>query len=166
MANPFVGEIRLFGGNFAPSGWAFCDGQLLAIADNEALFSLIGTTYGGNGQTTFALPDLRGRVPVHQAPSFVIGSSGGQEQVTLTTVQLPAHGHPLLASSADGTTSDPTSSVFAENDARSFSTAAPSTTLHASALTTTGGGQPHDNRMPYLALNFIISLFGVFPSQN
>jgi microcystin-dependent protein len=166
MSTPFVGEIRLFGGNFAPNGWAFCDGQLLAIADNDVLFQLIGTTFGGDGQSNFALPDLRGRVPVHQGATFVLGASGGQEQVTLTTAQMPAHAHPLSASAADGTSADPANATFAENDARSYSGTTPTTTLHASSLATSGGGQPHDNRMPYLALNFIISLFGIFPSQN
>lgn len=166
MSQPYVGEIRLFGGNFAPNGWAFCNGQLMAIAENTTLFQLIGTTYGGDGQTTFALPDLRGRIPVHQSGSFSIGQTSGAESVTLTTAQLPAHTHTLVATSADGTSADPAHNVWAESDARTYSTAAPDSVMHASALGSAGGGQAHDNMMPFLAVNFIISLFGVFPSQN
>jgi microcystin-dependent protein len=172
MSTPFVGELRIFGGNFAPQGWAFCNGQLLAIAQNAVLFNLLGTTYGGDGQTTFALPDLRGRVPVHQGTSpssgatIVQGQMGGAEQVTLTLGQLPAHGHALQATAADGASADPTNNVWAESDARTFSTAAPNGVMDPSALSPTGGGQAHSNLMPYVAVNFIISLSGLFPSQN
>ena len=166
MSQPFVGEIRVFGGTFAPQGWAFCDGQLLAITQNETLFVLLGTTYGGDGQTTFALPDLRGRIPMHVGGGLVIGQSGGAEQVTLTSAQLPAHSHPLQATAADGTSADPTNNVWAESDARTFSTAAPDASMSASTLASAGGGQPHNNLMPFLGLSFIISLFGIFPSQN
>jgi microcystin-dependent protein len=166
MSQPFVGEIRVFGGSFAPQGWAFCDGQLLAINDNQVLFTLLGTTYGGNGTTTFALPDLRGRIPLHAGGGLVLGQSGGAEQVTLTTAQLPAHSHAMQATAVDGTSADPTNNVWAESDARTFSTAAPDTSMNASSLASTGGGQPHNNLMPFVGVSFIISLFGIFPSQN
>jgi len=167
---PYIGEIRIFAGNFAPVGWALCNGQLLSIAENDTLFNLIGTTYGGDGQTTFALPNLLGRIPIHQGTGggagYVIGQSAGSEQITLLANQVPAHAHALLASTADGTSADPTGAVWAESDARTFNTAAPDQSMHGSALSTVGGAQPHSNLMPYLAINFIISLFGVFPSQN
>jgi microcystin-dependent protein len=166
MSEPFIGEIRVFGGNFVPNGWAFCDGQLLAISQNTALFELIGTTYGGDGQTTFGLPDLRGRIPMHQGGGMTLAQSGGAEQVTLTTAQLPAHSHAIAATAADGTSADPTNNVWAESDARTFSTAAPDTAMDASALAAAGGGQPHPNLMPFVGVSFIISLFGIFPSQN
>jgi microcystin-dependent protein len=166
MSQPFLGEIRLFGGNFPPNGWAFCDGQLLSISQYEALFALIGTTYGGNGQTNFALPDLRGRVPAHQGGGFTMGQAAGVEQVTLTAAQLPAHTHTLRATAADGTSADPTNNVWAESDARTFSTAAPDATMHPSTLGAAGGSQPHSNLMPFVALSFIIALAGIFPSQN
>ena len=166
VAEPFIGEIRLFGGNFEPVGWAFCNGQLLSISQNTALFALIGTTYGGDGQSTFALPDLRGRVPVHQGSGFVIGQAGGAEQVTLAASEMPAHGHPLRATAADGTTADPTNGVWAESDARTYTTSSPDAKMHVSALAASGGGQPHPNMMPFVALNFIIALEGIFPSQN
>jgi microcystin-dependent protein len=154
------------GCNFAPQGWALCNGQILSIADNTVLFDLVGTTYGGDGQTTFALPDLRGRVPVHQGTGFSIGQTGGAEQVTLTTAELPAHSHGLRATAADGTSADPTSNVWAESDARTYSTATPNATMHASTLGATGSGQAHSNVMPFVTLNFIIALEGIFPSQN
>ena len=160
----------MFAGNFSPAGWALCDGQLLAISEYDTLFNLIGTTYGGDGQTTFALPNLLGRIPLHQGTgvgtSYVIGESAGSEQITLLTNQLPAHTHALQASTADGTSADPTGTLWAESDARSFNSGAPDQAMHASALSAVGGTQPHSNLMPYLAINFIISLFGVYPSQN
>jgi microcystin-dependent protein len=165
VSEPFIGEIRLFGGNFAPVGWALCNGQLLSISQNDALFALIGTTYGGDGQTTFALPDLRGRVPVHQGAGSVIGQTGGAEQVTLTANEVPAHGHALRATSVDGTSADPTNAIWAESDARTYSTSAPNATMHGTALGATGGGQAHPNMMPFVTVNFIIALQGVFPSQ-
>ncbi len=173
MATPFIGEIRLFAGNFAPVGWALCDGSLLPIAENEALFNLIGTTYGGNGQTTFGLPDMRGRVPVHQGSGNglslrTIGEMGGAEQVTLTPSQLPSHNHVLNATTTPAST--------ANGVAGSLTGAAASTNFYGStpgggalapqALTATGGNQPHNNMAPFLGLNFIISLFGIFPSQG
>jgi microcystin-dependent protein len=166
MSNPFIGEIRMFGGNFAPQGWAFCNGQLLAIDQNTALFQLIGTTYGGDGQTTFALPNLQSRVPMHQGTGHVLGEMAGSEAVTLTVNQIPAHGHNPQASNAGSATS-PSGTVWANSPALQF---APSNSavspMHASAIGSAGGSQPHDNMLPYLAINFIISLFGVYPPQN
>lgn len=169
MSNPYVGEIRLFGGNFAPAGWAFCDGSLQSIAENETLFALIGTTYGGDGEQTFALPDLRGRVPVHVGPGFAQGQAGGSEQVTLSSAHLPAHGHPLLGTSATASTTDPSGAVpasLAEVTTFAYGTDAPLTTLDARTVGPAGGGTPHDNLQPYLALNYIISLYGIFPSPS
>lgn len=165
MSQPYVGEIRMGGWNFAPSGWAFCDGALMAISQNATLFNLIGTTYGGDGQSTFALPDLRGRLPVHQGTGFVIGQSAGSESVTLTTSQIPGHSHALEASSGGATSTDPTGQTYAAASADVY---VPPTSLASmnESTTSTGGGQPHDNRMPYLCVSFVISLFGVFPSQS
>jgi microcystin-dependent protein len=169
MAQPYVGEIRMFAGNFAPAGWMFCEGQLLPIAENVALFSLIGTTYGGDGQTTFGLPDLRGRIPLHFGNGTVLGETGGAETVTLTVQQIPAHGHALLASSGIASGNAPTGSVVpATTQAATitpYGTDAPLTTLHPSSVDPAGGSQPHNNFQPYLCVDFIISLFGIFPSQ-
>jgi len=167
MGQPYVGEIRLFGGNFAPAGWMFCDGQLLPISEHDTLFNLIGTTYGGDGQSTFALPDLRGRVPVHQGGGFPFAGTGGVEQVTLTQAQIPAHSHPLVASAAPGTAdrgdgrvlaTPPGFDLYVEDVA--------GVALSPSAIAATGGSQPHENMQPYLGLSFIMSLFGIFPSQT
>jgi len=169
MSTPYVGEIRMFGGNFAPVGWMFCEGQLLPIDQYDTLFNLIGTTYGGDGQSTFALPDLRGRLPVHQGGGFTVGQNGGVEQVTLTQQQLPAHTHQLLGSASGATGSNPTNSVLAASASATVSpygTDAPPTTLNAGSITSAGGSQPHDNFQPYLCISFIISLFGIFPSQT
>lgn len=173
MSDPFIGEIRMFGGNFAPAGWAFCNGQLMAISENDALFTLIGTTYGGDGQETFGLPDLQGRVPVHagQGPSitqnYQLGEKAGSEQVTLTTQQLPIHNHGWLASNDPSNSLIPTSNVVSTplNITPYFAGAA-SVPLNAQSLQPVGGSQPHDNMMPFLCVNFIISLFGIFPSQS
>lgn len=170
MSNPFIGEIRMFGGTFAPAGWAFCSGQLMAISQNDALFTLIGTTYGGDGQETFGLPDLQGRIPMHQGPGFVIGEKAGSETVTLTTQQIPSHSHPPTCQTAVGSQA-PTNGVWATTTAASstiYSNAAPTAGLNfnASAVAPAGGSQPHENMMPYLVVSFIISLFGIFPSQN
>lgn len=166
MSQPFVGEIRMFAGNFAPVGWAFCNGALIPISQNPALFQLIGTTYGGDGQTTFALPDLQSRVPVHVGPGFALGQNGGAETVTLTVSQIPAHSHVPQASSSAGTQSSPSNGVWAQSTLGQFSSAAPSVTMAPAALGSSGGSQPHDNMIPFLAVNFILSLFGVFPSQT
>jgi len=171
MSSPYVGEIRMFGGNFAPVGWALCQGQLLPISENDVLFNLIGTTYGGDGQNTFALPDLRGRVPVHQGTfqgmSWNVGLAGGVEQVTLTTQQIPAHSHAVLASTATGTSRNPVpdaAPAVAAGDA--YVSSLDPVPLNAQAITSTGGSQPHENMQPFLSINFIISLFGVYPSQS
>jgi microcystin-dependent protein len=168
MAQPYVGEIRMFAGNFAPAGWMMCEGQLLPITENETLFQLIGTTYGGDGQSTFALPDLRGRVPVHQGNGFILAETGGAESITLTVQQLPVHSHPLVASVADGTSVNPGGAVLAQTQpgiARYFEDA-PTVNMSPQAISSIGGSQPHENMQPYLCVNFIISLFGIFPSPT
>jgi microcystin-dependent protein len=172
MAQPYVGEIRMFAGNFAPAGWMFCEGQLLPISEYETLFQLIGTTYGGDGQSTFGLPDLRGRVPIHngQGPgisqSYQIAETGGVETVTLTAQQIPVHNHPMVATLDIPTGSNPGSSVTGQAAAKLYRAGNPSVTLEATAINSTGGSQPHDNFQPYLCVDFIISLFGIFPSPT
>jgi microcystin-dependent protein len=167
MAQPYVGEIRMFAGNFAPAGWMFCEGQLLPISEYETLFNLIGTTYGGDGQSTFALPDLRGRTPVHFGNGFTLAETGGVETVTLTVSQIPAHSHAFLATSSPANATGPTANVLGELTAESiFTSSAPTIAMAAGTGSSTGGSQPHDNFQPYLCVNFIISLFGIFPSQT
>jgi microcystin-dependent protein len=167
MAQPYVGEIRMFGGNFAPAGWMFCEGQLLPISENETLFQLIGTRYGGNGQETFALPDLRGRLPIHQGNSFILAETGGAEEITLTTQQMPTHSHPFLASTAVGTNPNVQGNVAAAaGNIDLYREAPPGSAMAAQAVGPTGGSQPHTNFQPYLCVDFIISLFGIFPSMN
>jgi microcystin-dependent protein len=169
MAQPYVGEIRMFAGNFAPAGWMFCEGQLLPISENETLFQLIGTTYGGDGQSTFALPDLRGRVPLHFGNGFNLAETGGAEEITLTVNQIPAHTHPLFCSSGGQSTSaDPQGGVWAPSDATQYSTGVADVQMGNPAITSdpTGGSQPHTNFQPYLCINFIISMFGIFPSAT
>ncbi len=167
MAQPYVGEIRMFAGNFAPAGWMFCEGQLLPISENETLFQLIGTTYGGDGQETFALPDLRGRLPIHQGNGFVLAESAGTEEVTLTINQIPAHSHAFLASSGPGTANSPAGTVLAESPGVTVLIEdVTSTNLNAATISPVGGSQPHTNYQPYLCVNFIISLFGIFPSPT
>jgi microcystin-dependent protein len=167
MAQPYVGEIRMFAGNFAPAGWMFCDGQLLPISQNETLFQLIGTTYGGDGQSTFALPDLRGRVPVHQGNGLILAESGGVEEVTLTVNQIPTHGHPQHGSAGPGNANSPGGNVTGESAAvKVYVSEAPTAGLNAAAVATVGGSQPHTNFQPYLCVDFIISLFGIFPSPT
>ncbi|AZO40327.1 phage tail protein [Mesorhizobium sp. M7D.F.Ca.US.005.01.1.1] len=167
MAQPYVGEIRIFAGNFAPAGWMFCEGQLLPISENETLFQLIGTTYGGDGESTFALPDMRGRLPMHQGNSFVLAETGGVEEVTLTVQQMAAHTHPFLASQNTAGGSSPTGNTVGQVGAtqiyREAAAASPMSSLSGSL---TGGNQPHTNFQPYLCVNFIISLFGIFPSPT
>jgi microcystin-dependent protein len=171
MAQPCVGEIRMFAGNYAPEGWAFCDGSLLSIAEQELLFTLIGTTYGGDGQETFALPDLRGRVPIHQGTgnglqSYTLGEKGGTETVTLTTAQMPAHTHTAVADSAAGSQATPGGGVWAANAAaKPYGSSAPSAAMNAAAVASSGGGQPHENMLPFLGINYIISLSGIYPSS-
>jgi microcystin-dependent protein len=172
MSDPYVGEIRMFAGNFAPLGWAFCDGSLLPIAENDVLFTLIGTTYGGDGQQTFGLPDLRGRIPIHMGQgtvsSFVIGQNGGSESVTLTTNSLPVHPHSFNGTTSTASATSPANAVVASPTTIDLyrPATAPNTNLNASALSQTGGSQPHDNTQPFLCVSFIISLFGIFPSQS
>lgn len=169
MAQPYVGEIRMFAGNFAPAGWMFCEGQLLPISEYETLFNLIGTTYGGDGQSTFALPDLRGRLPLHQGNGFILAETGGAEEITLTVQQITAHSHALLGSTGTATSNDPTNNVGAKITTASvfgYGTDNPKTTLSPSAVGPVGGSQPHNNFQPYLCVDFIISLFGIFPSQT
>ena len=168
MAQPYVGEIRMFAGNFAPAGWMFCDGQIVPISENETLFQLIGTTYGGDGQSTFAVPDLRGRVPTHQGNGTILGEMGGVEEITLSLIHMPAHNHPMIASSSSGNTSTPQGNALAQTDGtvQLYISDPPSVDLNAAALSMVGRSQPHTNVQPYLCIDFIISLFGIFPSQN
>ena len=169
MAQPYTGEIRMFAGNFAPAGWMFCQGQLLAISENDALFQVIGTTYGGDGASTFALPDLRGRIPIHQGNGFILAESGGAESVTLTVNQIPAHSHALLGSGNPASTNSVANHVLAASTGVTvfpYGTDAPLTTLSPQSVTPIGGSQPHTNFQPYLCLDFIISLSGIFPSPT
>lgn len=167
MAQPYVGEIRMFAGNFAPAGWMFCEGQLLPISENETLFNLIGTTYGGDGQSTFALPDLRGRLPLHQGNGFILAETGGAEEVTLTTQQIPVHNHPAGCISTDGNSVSPTGGLPSVNTtALAYGAMPPQTPMNAASIAPVGGSQPHTNFQPYLCVDFIISLFGIFPSQT
>jgi microcystin-dependent protein len=167
MAQPYVGEIRMFAGNFAPAGWMFCEGQLLPISENETLFQLIGTTYGGDGQSTFALPDLRGRIPIHQGNGFILAETGGVEEVSLTVNQIPAHSHPLLASTSAGSVASPANNVLAESVAiNPYIQDQTNSNMNAAAVSSVGGSQPHTNFQPYLCIDFIISLFGIFPSPT
>jgi microcystin-dependent protein len=171
MSNPFIGEIRLFAGNFAPTGWAFCNGSLMAISENEALFNLIGTIYGGDGESTFALPDLRSRLPMHMGTGaglspYSIGETGGVESVTLTTNQIPAHSHDPQAVSGGGNQSTPQNGTWAGVTTSIYTSNSPNLPMNAALGGSAGGSQPHNNLMPYLAISFIISLFGIFPTQN
>ncbi|QSR27182.1 phage tail protein [Nocardioides aromaticivorans] len=168
MAQPYVGEIRMFGGNFAPAGWMFCEGQLLPISENETLFQLIGTTYGGDGQSTFALPDLRGRIPVHQGNGFVLAETGGVEEVTLTANQIPSHTHPLqVVNGLPGNQVAPTGNLPAMSfNVVPYINDAPAVSLAGGSVRSVGGSQPHTNMQPYLCISFIISLFGIFPSPS
>lgn len=173
MSTPYVGEIRMFAGNFAPVGWAFCQGQPLSISENPTLFALIGTTYGGDGRSTFALPDLQGRFPLHTGSGpglsdYFIGQMGGTESVTLSTAQMPAHNHNANCSGGTGNAGTPAGNYWSTDPAGA--TAAYNenggAAMAAGAIGTTGGSLPHDNMSPFVAVNFIISLFGVFPSQS
>lgn len=168
MSNPFIGEIKLFGGNFAPRDFANCDGQLMAIAQNTALFALIGTTYGGDGQSTFALPDLRGRIPVHQSNANPIGSVGGTETVALLTTQIPPHAHDLRAGAGGTKTTSPANAWFGSGGPQQYASnrVSPLTGVLQQGLAPSSGGLPHDNMMPYATLTFVIALFGLFPSRN
>ena len=178
MSEPFLGQLKIFAGNFAPVGWAFCDGALLAIVQNEPLFNLIGTTYGGDGQTTFALPDLRGRLPLHQGTgpggfTTVLGESGGTEAVTLPVSQLPVHSHTAMGNQGGGNTPTPVGNVWSYDpggDNAAYRTLgqneAPNAQMSSIAIGPAGGSQPHTNLQPFLCVNFIIALEGVFPTQS
>ncbi len=164
MAQPYVGEIRMFAGNFAPAGWMFCEGQLLPISENETLFQLLGTTYGGDGESTFELPDLRGRIPIHQGNGFILAETGGAEEITLTVSQIPAHSHPALASSNSANTPNPQNAIAGSGDiSQLYWGDPPDANGSPQAVGPVGGSQPHTNFQPYLCVNFIISLFGLFP---
>jgi microcystin-dependent protein len=174
MGQPYVGEIRMFGGNFAPAGWAFCDGSSVAISDNATLFNLIGTTYGGDGQTNFALPDLRGRLPAHMGTNggttIQIGEKAGVETVTLTTPQIPSHNHSLLAT-ASGQQVSPLNAIYAQATStvqglQTYAPGTPATPLVPASIQNAGGSQPHNNIQPYLCVSFIISLFGIYPTPT
>jgi microcystin-dependent protein len=166
MAQPYVGEIRMFAGNFAPAGWMFCAGQLLPISENETLFQLIGTTYGGDGQSTFGLPDLRGRIPLHQGNGFILAETGGTEEITLTINQVAAHSHPWLASEGAATSLTPAGNMPAEASKRFYVAPSAVAAMAPTSISPTGGSQPHNNFQPYLCIDFIISLFGLFPSPT
>jgi microcystin-dependent protein len=170
--SPYVGEIRMFAGNFAPNGWMFCEGQTLPISENEVLFQLIGTTYGGDGQETFNLPNLASRVPIHMGTgpdgtTYQIGEMAGTEQETLSTQQIPLHTHPLTGSTGTATSQDPANLLLATTQAQTYTNLTDTlTNMAANSIGPAGGSQPHENTQPFLCINFIISLFGVFPSQT
>lgn len=166
MSNPYVGEIRIFAGNFAPAGWMFCEGQLLPISEYDTLFNLIGTTYGGDGESTFALPDLRGRLPIHQGNGFILAETGGVEEVTLTLQQIPTHSHPYLGTSSNANDANAVNNVVAQaTGGFPYLNAPPPVAMAPGSVSSTGGSQPHTNFQPYLCVDFIISLFGIFPHQ-
>ena len=166
MADAYIGEIRMFGGNFAPYGWALCDGTILPIQGNEVLFSLIGNAYGGDGIANFGLPDLRGRVPVHQGGNFTLGQQLGQETVGVTVDQMPPHSHMPRAYDQSGNAADPSGALWAAPATARYSSTAPSLAMNANAIGPTGGSQGHNNMMPFLTINFIICLQGFFPSRD
>ena len=169
---PYIGTIMVFAGNFAPAGWAQCNGQLLPISQYDALFSLIGTTYGGDGQSTFALPDLRSRAPIHQGQgsglsSYVLGENAGVETVALAGNQLPMHSHPAMGNSGAGTSTDPAGGVWAGGPTSTYIAGGSANThMNPTSISASGGGQPHDNLLPFLTLNFCIALEGIYPSQG
>src|SRR5262245_19750459 len=171
MGQPFVGEIRMFAGSFAPAGWAFCNGALMPISENDTLFNLIGTTYGGDGEETFALPNLSSRYPIHYGTNpttgtaYAIGETGGTEQVTLTVNQTPVHSHPGAASNG-GNAGTPAGKVWGKPTTAMYAAPPQNTNMAANAVLATGGSQPHENMMPFLCVTFIISLFGIFPPRN
>ncbi|HEX8386151.1 MAG TPA: tail fiber protein [Rubricoccaceae bacterium] len=163
---PYIGEIRMFAGSFAPNGWAFCDGQPIPISENDALFTLIGTTYGGDGEVSFNLPDFRGRIPVHPGNGVAQAEVGGVESVTLTIQQIPVHTHPLVASTSAATEESPEGNLTGQPTSSIYDERTPFSAMSAQAVTPTGGSQPHDNMQPYGCIHFIISLYGIFPQQT
>jgi microcystin-dependent protein len=165
MSNAFLGEIKMVGFDYPPRGWALCNGQLLSIAQNSALFSILGTSYGGDGQSTFALPDLRGRVPIHVDGSHSTGQVGGEPTHTLTIQEIPTHAHSVSAASSSADIADPAGKIWAAGSQSGYAAAA-NVTMAPQAIGTTGGSQPHDNMSPYLVTNFVIALQGIFPSRN
>jgi microcystin-dependent protein len=166
VSQPYIGEIRIFAGNFAPNGWAFCNGAFMPIEDYDTLFNLIGTTYGGDGVETFALPNLSSRIPVGVGPDRVLGQAAGQEAVTLNSLQLPVHSHRPQASTREGTAQDPGNRVWAASGAKPYTSEGADVPMSTSALSSAGGNEPHENMPPYLAVNYIISLFGIYPSPS
>lgn len=174
MSDPYIGEIRMFAGNFPPNGWAFCNGAILPISENDTLFNLIGTTFGGDGQETFALPNLQSRVPIHagtgpDGTTYQLGEQAGVETVTLTQQQIPVHSHAVLTANSGGVAS-PSNALLATATSSAtglqvYNAQVPSTALHGSSVTPAGGSQPHENVQPYLCINYIISLFGIYPQQ-
>ncbi len=171
MAQPYVGEIRMFAGNFPPVGWLFCDGQQLPISENEVLFQLIGTTYGGDGESTFNLPNLQSRVPIHMGTgpdgtTYQLGEMAGTEQETLTVQQIPSHTHQWLASNANGNSNQPVGGVPGITQGDFYTTSISPIPMAPQSITPVGGSQPHENTQPFLCINYIISLFGIFPSQT
>lgn len=172
MAQPYIGEIRMFAGNFPPNGWMFCEGQLLPISENDALFTLLGTTYGGDGQSTFALPNLQSRVPMHfgtgpDGVTYQIGEQLGVESVTLSTQQIPVHNHVPLATANNGDQPSPIGGLWATNAVvKPYNPNPPGANMGSPSMSPAGGSQPHENCQPFLCINFIISLFGIFPSQT
>lgn len=171
MSEPFIGEVRIFAGTFAPRGWALCNGQIISIAQNTALFSLLGTTFGGDGRTTFGLPDLGGRVPMHpgQGPGLTsrrLGEAGGATEVTLSEAQIPSHAHRLQTASAEADEDDPGGKVMAATSEPMYASGVGTELLAAQAVGTTGGGQAHNNLQPYTVVQFIIALQGIYPSRS
>lgn len=166
MSEPFLSEIRIVSFTYAPRGWAFCNGQLLPINQNQALFSLLGTTYGGNGQTTFALPDLRARVPLHWGAGFTLGQAGGEQVHTLTLAEVPTHAHPTNAGTGEGTMIIPGTALLARTPANPYSQPTNLATMSPTTVGVVGGSQAHLNMQPFLALNFCIALQGIFPSRD
>lgn len=166
MSTPFLGEIKIISWNYAPKGWALCNGQFLPINQNQALFSILGTTYGGNGQTTFALPDFRGRIPIHVGEGNLLGQAAGQEFHTVTMSEMPAHNHVVQANSAAGNVGAPNNNFLASISTKAYGGLSNLTTLSPSTVTNVGGSQPHEDRQPFLVLNFIVALQGIFPSRN
>jgi len=173
MSDPYIGENRMFGGSFAPAGWSFCEGQLMPISQNDALFTLIGTTYGGDGQETFGIPNLSGRVPMHsgQGPgitqNYQLGENAGVESVTLTTQQIPIHTHAVVGTNAIGSEANAANNFLASSSSINvYGVYNPTNAFANTAITPVGGSQPHENMMQYLCVSFIISLFGIYPSQS